>query len=380
MKKANVLLFLIGVSLFGCTSAKESTAVVISDLAVDFPVAEDLEFKPFNSHAIIGNGVFMIDDSILWYFNRSNSAEVGFCYDLNTGEKLSTIASRGKAIYEFIDVSPRRSKMTTDSIHIFEGSDMYALGAGGRTIKSFAKKDILENKIINERPFSVITCPEEIYMNTLVKLPNGSGLVTIVGRSGNNLPPEEHDINNKSVAIFDNNMVKGYQTINYDSFDIIAPKSRFEPNNLVKCSYAAGSIEVKDDNMAVFSVDGQFMLYTLDFNSGEVKNEKRYADVKVHSSSSLTNDLGAYIVTMKSNDKYILCEVSGYLDKGDKELGQNKRAIFIFDWDLNPVKRFNLPYGYKRGFQYVIQEDCSSVYIIQETEEGIVLTKADLNI
>lgn len=61
----------------------------------DFPITEKLEFKPFNKYDILDEGNCMIDDSILWYFSRYDNHNIGFCYDLRTGEKLSTIAMKG---------------------------------------------------------------------------------------------------------------------------------------------------------------------------------------------------------------------------------------------------------------------------------------------
>lgn len=82
---------------------------------------------------------------------------------------------------------------------------------------------------------------------------------------------------------------------------------------------------------------------------------------------------------MESNDKYILCLVSGYFSKEDKELEQQKKAILVFDWGLNPIKRFDLS-NIKNSRRIIISADCKSIYISEFTEEGLILTKADLNI
>lgn len=82
---------------------------------------------------------------------------------------------------------------------------------------------------------------------------------------------------------------------------------------------------------------------------------------------------------MKCNDKYILCCVSGYLSKEDKEAKIVKKAILVFDWDLNPIKKFDLPSSDKNRNTYFISEDCKTVYSWKMEEKGLVLSKSDLN-
>lgn len=84
------------------------------------------------------------------------------------------------------------------------------------------------------------------------------------------------------------------------------------------------------------------------------------------------------IHSMKVSDENILCMVSGYLSEENKKLGLLKDAIFAFDWDLNPVKKFDLP-NRKNGY-YTISKDCKSVYFCEFNEDGLTLHKADLNI
>lgn len=370
-KKPKFLLFLIGISFFSCNSVKNQI-IPISNVDTDFPTSEKLEFKTFNKYDILEKGGYMIDDSTLWYFSRHDKDNVGFCYNLNTGEKLSTIAMKGKAAHEFIDCDYFLSRIAGDSIHLYTGL---------RTIKTFAKKDIIENKPMNKRGFSVTTINDSISTHRFIKLPNGYAVVPIGGAIDKNSFPEKYDINNKSIAIINNNEVKGYQTINYDSFDVKVPDSEdFGSKAVIKYAYLQSSIENRGNDLAVFSVHYQFILYTLDLNHGNVIKEKRYTNMQMGKSFSLTtNDMRMSLSSMKSNDKYIYCLVSGYFSKEDKELEEQlKKALFVFDWDLNPVKRFELPYD--ENSQYTISSDCKSIYIGEYTEEGLILTKADLNI
>lgn len=376
-KKVNFLLFLIGITFFSCESAKNPMDF-ISNIDTDFPITEKLEFKPFNKYDILTDEYCMIDDSVLWnFFGSGERSVVGYCYDLNTGKQLSTIAMKGNAANEFTSVYFFHNKMMGDSIQL----DTHISGRFG--LKTFAKKDIIENKPMNERGFSVVTAPETIKAGRMIKLPNGSLLVTIRGTQGESPQPKESDINYKSIAILTGNEVKAYDPIDYDSFDLKMTSRELEQNEpkyMIKNDYASADIEIKGNDVAAFSVLYQFILYTLDLNSGNVIKEKRYTNmVSSGVSHYTTNDMEMRMGLMESNDKYIFCPVSGYFSKEDKELKLKKRALFVFDWDLNPIKRFELP-SEKESF-YIISTDCSSIYLgVSSEEEGLILSKADLKI
>lgn len=135
--------------------------------------------------------------------------------------------------------------------------------------------------------------------------------------------------------------------------------------------------------MAVFAASDQFMLYTLDLNSGEVTNEKRYTSIlrtEEEMSFATINDMGLSVLAMKANDKYIVCKVEGFLSKEDKEIELRKEAIFVFDWNLKPVKKFELPDPEEKMGYYTISNDCKLVYFCEYHEDGITLYKADLSI
>ena len=367
--KNQFVLLLIGIAFFSCNSAKNSITP-ISNMDTDFPVTEKLEFKPFKKYDILVKGGCVIDDSVLWHFEKGK-LDFGSCYDLNTGEKLSVIASRGKAADELAELE--WFNIVGDSVLLY---------AARNTIKTFAKKDIVNNMPAGERIFSVTTAPDSILVSRMTKLPNGSALATIrpilfydIGK--------RNEINKKSVVIFNNTEANAYETITYNSFDIEKAKGKqLATNDLIKYAYAQGSIVVKDNDTAVFSVNHQFILYTFDINNGNVVNEKRYTKIQretgEEASFTTINDRNLSIGSMKVNDKYILCGVDGYLSEKDKESGLRKKAIFVFDWNLNPIKKFDLP-NRKKGY-YTISNDCSSVYFCQYNKEGLTLYKADLTI
>lgn len=371
-KRVQLLSLLIVISFFSCNNAMKKSVTPISNLGTDFLVTEKLEMKLFNKYGISGNGLCVIDDSVLWYL-EDREHDFGSCYDLNTGKELSVIVSRGEAANELIELTGLQ--IEGDSVLIYEGRNM---------VKTFAKKDIIDNIPMEDRKVSVATIPNDIFVSQMAKLPNGSVLATIRPA----VYPHEKGIisetNKKSIAIFNNNEVKSYETIKYDSFDVEkAKKNEIPANDLIKFTYAQGTIEIKDDNMAVISAHNQFILYTLDLDSGNVVNEKRYTRVRRdgrEGAFTSTNDMSLRIHFMKVNNKYILCKVDGYFSEEDKELELRKDAIFVLDWNLNPIKKFELPdTDGMRGY-YTISNDCNSVYFCEYNKEGITLHKADLNI
>lgn len=371
MKKLQILSLFVAISFFSCSDKKPSGG--ISDFKIDFPSSGNLEFKYFNEYEILEEGNCMIDDSKLWYFKENDQdLSVGYCYDLNSGEKLSMITSKGHADYELIelDPDPNNIKMTDDSIQL----------RSDNSIKTFSKKDILENKPMNERRFSVETVPDSINVGRMTKLPNGSVVATMRVTRGRSPQQKLCNINDASVVVFNNNEVKAYETINYGSFDVEIPDSELKPSDVIKNAYTYGYNEIKND-IAVFSVARQFILYTFDLKSGNVVKEKRYTEMKGDGrpmSLFTTNDNDMDITYMKSNDKYIYCIVGGYYSEEDKKAELRTRKIFVFDWDLNPIKCFDLPNDIKDGC--VISNDCKSAYLCDYNDDGLTLFKADLNI
>lgn len=372
MKKG--ILFLLVSIAFGCCNTKKS-----STFDMDFPVTEILEFQPsnelaigsFDKYSIAGSGICAIDGSVLWYVEDGKD-DCGACYDLNTGEKLAVIARKGTAANEINELAG--FKVTGDAVMLCEGRN---------TIKTFVKKDILGNIPMEKRKVVIATAPENLWVSRMTQLPNGSVIATI-------RPPFEFEkgkvdeTNKKSVAIFDNNGVKSYETIKYESFDVKkATDKQIDANDLIKWTYAQGLIETKGNDMAVFAASDQFMLYTLDLNSGEVTNEKRYTSIlrtEEEMSFATINDMGLSVLAMKANDKYIVCKVEGFLSKEDKEIELRKEAIFVFDWNLKPVKKFELPDPEEKMGYYTISNDCKLVYFCEYHEDGITLYKADLSI
>ena len=104
-------------------------------------------------------------------------------------------------------------------------------------IKTFGKRDIIDNVPMGERKFTVTIVPDSIWVRRMVKLPNGFVLATLMPAFSESEKVEMNEFNQKSIAIFNNKEAKFYETINYESFDIGKAKDmELSANDLIKCS------------------------------------------------------------------------------------------------------------------------------------------------
>ena len=93
-------------------------------------------------------------------------------------------------------------------------------------------------------------------------------------------------------------------------------------NDLIKCAYADGSIEVKGNDMAVFYASNQFILYIFDVKNGKVVGEKRYTKMqreevrsKTFASLNTMNEKHIGIESMKLNDNIFYVMLKAILAK-----------------------------------------------------------------
>lgn len=374
MKKLSVLMFLATLFFFNCSSPNVESP--ISEISVEFPTSEKLELKFFNKYNALSQiEDCFVDDSVLWVVSNHED-HFGYCFDLTTGAQLSVIGMKGKASYEFNGVN--KILLSGDSIQFHTDRDV---------IKTFAKKDIIEDQQMDQRKFSSTPPLDTIFVCEKIKLPNGSVLATMCGAKFGRIPSDEAsfrrssalELNKQMVAVLDSKEVNSYKTIHYEKFNITEGDSGIEDLDFkIKHTFALSHIGLKSNDMAVFSLERQFLLYTFDLNSRKVVKEKSYANL-LADQFSIVNDRRLRNLNMKCNDNYIVCYVNGYLSKEDKESKTLKNAIFVFDWDLNPIKKFDLPCSGGSRDPYFISEDCQAVYFYKMEEDGLTLSKADLN-
>lgn len=378
----SLLASLIGLFLFSCNNTGKFP---LSNIDTDFAVAEQLDFELYKQLKVMHDNfmddlittcnINVVDDSVLWFVEPFDKEEgLSTCYNLNTGKPLAAIASRGKAPHEVEGLTG--FKIAGDSVYFYEGRK--------NTIKTFLKQDIIRNVPVEDKKVSVTTFPDSVWVSRMTKLPNGSVIATI-------RPPFEfeknnvNEINKNSVVVWNNQEMKGYQTIDYASFDVKKRKRTDIPaNDLIKWTYAQGFIETRGNDLAVIASNDQFMLYTFDVTTGKVLDEKRYTPVEYSNEEFCflsTNDMQQSILALQTNDEYIVCKVGGYFNAEDKEYEVYQEAIFVFDWNLNPIKRFDLPDLGQKGY-FSISNDARSVYFNDFSGEVFTLTlyRADLKL
>lgn len=369
MKKTLSLLLTLFV-FSGITLNAQKTTFPISEIGKDFPTSQKVTFKLRKSFEVECAGL-LLQNNTLWCFSE-DSQEIGFCYDMNTGEKISVIDLQG--------ANPDNWQELT--AYDFVGDSIMLCFKN--TIKTFAQKDILNNVPVEKRKGSVIQLPNTLLYSNISKLPDGTVLTTISPAIFENEKSKEGGINNNSVVLFNGKELKGFQTINYNSFNLKDPTPKQTPTNeLIKWTYAQGNVCTPNCQKAVFSLDNQFILYTLDLNTGKVLHEKRYTEIQredVEEMSFVTiNELRLSISQLEANDKYIVCLADGYFNPEDKIAQKRQIAIFVFDWNLKPVKRIDLPSDNPEIF-YLIDSECKSVYSAGFGEEGLEIHQANLNL
>lgn len=389
----NIILILLAMIIINisCSGApkKNDSKISISDINTDFSNSETLKLSHFRDYMNIYGGITCFDDSVIWA-NSGSTYNIGYCYDLNTGKKLSTIADIGKAAYEFT----RHPNLYYDNDYIHA----YYESGSKHYIKSFSKKDIIENKPMNERNFSVVTVPDSICVFRATKLPNGSILVNIEPTKYSPLFYRKYKFNTNSVAVINSEEANSYETIDYKSFNSEKDESTEKFNldevvenaklcDKIKMSYAQGEFCAKGSEIVAFTMYNQFILYTFDINTGKVLNEKRYTealDDEIPSSFMTINSMKQKITKIKANDKHIVCLVKGFFSEKDKVAKIYKEAIFVFDWDLNPIKRFNLPDSpslpHDESIKNIISADGKTLYQCHYHSEGITVSKASLEV
>lgn len=372
MRIANFFIWLlIGLFLHGCKEKNGKVNCEIADLNADFPTTELLDFKSFKSYRIGRPAVVMVDGGVLWYFAQNKKEGWGPCFDLNSGKQLGMIVGNGKGENQMDEFCGFR--LAGDSVMLY---------ADYGTIKTFNKQDIINNVPITERKCTIMSAPDSLLVSRMIKLSDGSYLATIRPPLFESEKSRMYDINQASVVRFKGDVVRSYETIRYDDFHLgAAQKDEIDEKELIKWSYAQGFVEALNDDLAVFSVSDQFMLYTLDLKTGKVLHEKRYTEMQrdgIQNSLITTNAMNLKVRYMTANDKYILCLVCGYLNEKDKEAEEPHQILFVFDWQLKPVCKYDLPM--REDSFYCVAKDGKTVYFCRQGEMKLSLRKAELKI
>lgn len=369
-----------------------SSSPPFSSINSDFTVIEKVEMKPFKTHyGIKAWHTWIIDGSKVYVIESNPRYDLGYCYDFNTGKKLSVLAKYGKASYELSNSIYRHTIHVTKDFIVFVPAGAIVTSEidytiiRENTIKIFAKKDIINNVPMKDRKVIIPTFPDSVWVDQATILPNGT-IVAIMPPPYADRQKLEKDartgMEKKTVMVLGQKGVTYHETLSGDGFPEYGMISKPTPYISMKRANANSLFRTRGNDRAVFAVSGLFMLYTFDFNSGKVKNVKRYTKIlSLNSGNEVMNDMELRVESLEVTDNYIFCLVSGYFSEADKQSKTERSAVFVFDWNLKPVKKFELP-NLRRG-NYTIPVDGSAVYFKQvdaKNKKNTLLYKADLKI
>lgn len=380
MKKLFLLPLLILPFLLSCNgSRKNANSNEPRNIYEDFSALEKLDFKHFNNYEIVTNTVVkcMVEDTLLWVISLNPMNNFGTCLNLNTGEEYSTIMNMGRASNEFLDFY--NAFLTRDSIHVISGDNQ---------VKTFAKKDVVERIPLGERYFSHITPPKSKYVQYISPAADGSYIGTLANNKTSHTIssgfaisaspfPHNDDFTSESLFLLNKDSVISYESIDYDSFGFDISESD-RKKACLKHAYANSSYDLHSDGRAVFALKKIPVIYIYDFESKKVVAEKRYGNFNIEN-DYLCNDMAISSTSIKCTDKYIYCSFNAYLSDEDIKTETKKGVLLVYDWDLNPVKMFEVPELEFYNNCY-ISEDGTAAYYMKEVEEGFELQKAELDI
>ena len=394
MKKMYKFLWLLfGIFILDSHLAVYSSSPPFSSMNSDFSVIEKVELKPFKKYdGLKAWYTWIIDGSMVYVIDSDPWHDLGYCYDFNTGKKLSVLVKHGKAPYELSESIWKHTIHVTKDFIVFVPAKTTLKTVSRKyipvrenEIKVFAKKDIINNIPMKDRKVVIPTFPDSVWVDQATILPNGA-IVALMPPPLPDLQKLEKDaktgMEKKTVMVLGQKGVTYHETLSGDGFPEYKMCSKPNPYITMKRANADGLFRTRGNDMAVFAVNGQFLLYTFDFNSGKVKNVKRYTKIlPMNGGNDVCNDMELRVVSLEVTDNHIFCLVNGYFSEADKQSKTERNAIFVFDWNLKPIKKFELP-NLAKGL-YTIPMDGSAVYFKQidkENKENTLLYKADLKI
>lgn len=361
MKKS--LFLLVVIFLIGCGPSIKHIDGIVSNIEKDFPVTEKLDFHKFAGFPITETGFSVIKDSTLWLMSFESNNTVGTCYHLYNGEKIADVAFMGRAQNEI------------SSLDIFQILDDVVAIQSGYLLKMFDTQQILDNVPMEDRHVSIVNVPDSMPCRYMWKLPNSTSVIATldVEMRGANL-----SVSKIPMIVLDGKNIRSFQTFDTDSFGWdVDDDTKKAALKLVQREFAQGEMVFRKDSVGAHFMNGQFVFYTFDVNQGTVLNEKRYTEVGCSDDGSrLTNEQGLSVVWAKASSQHIVCLVKGYLTTADREAKLSKTALYVFDWNLNPLKKFDLS-PIERGY-YVVDEELKNVYSCEFDEGGLTLNKAPL--
>lgn len=350
MKKLFLPALLVLISCGG--SVNTDKTLVLSNLDVDFPVTDTIQPSYIQTFENISRtSTCAVKDSII-YVSEDNNSNCGHSYNIYTGEQISTIINIGRASNEIPGL--RGFLIKGDSIQLF---DTYAIQSNNnpQTIKTFALNDIL-TKPMGERNFSSVTIPDTLFTISYLKIDGG---IILGSNSAGELT------NNLRYFISENNQITYFGDIMeglVESVIVLDEKNkRLSYNPFVFTEFGCY-------NEKIVAVNSSIMMLEV-INTVEKTVEKgKYYDKYLIKNENQGESTGCYrpssVMCTKEN---IFCIAIKKSIVGNKPIFES--YIFVFDWNLNPVKKYYIAGGDALNFNYILSNDCKSIYSISTNPE-----------
>lgn len=354
MKKKLLSILLL---LASCTSPKQED-LLIHNLDTDFSTADTLFMKYKQTFNFVSYTYdFAIKDTIL-LASGNNNENIGHCYSINNGALITTIINCGNAANETRQGTIIRYHR--DSIQFID--QMF------KEIKLIAINDIL-TKPMGEREFSRITIPTTIKSFYYKKIDNN----VVIGYN---------DANNKDAKyfIFENNKLTQFGE--YNKKILVSTVNQELTNDIAAHQYnpkfaSYGSKIISADRSGV-------TLETIDINTKSILNERFYTKItfgEQFKGSYSSDPIDMYTEKVYCTDKEIYCIVKQINKVKSKEEGGRFVDLFIlvFDWDLNPIKKYYIGSSTFGGYSVCMTEDCKKFYYLAMEEEKQTLFEGIIN-
>lgn len=346
MKKKFLPFLFLAVS---CTSYTKD----VHDIDKDFPTTDTLSFEPIKTFNIDQEVIdFTVMDSAV-FIVEMGSENFGHCYNINTGEVISTLVSKGSAQNELI-------KNPLSGIRIKDGN-VYFSNQGG-VIKKFSTNEIL-TKPLGERKVDIISPPNEVATMSYIETGNNELF-------GTPLPNMNDDFYRYFISVKDSVIYLEKLNEKYKASKNITDKNLSQAP-IISCAF-------ENYNNKVVTADYGMMLQIVDLKKRIIENERFYNKIEVDGKGRLKSNEFT-VANVKCNEKYIYFRTirSDFSKTTDKDV--YNMYVYVFDWNLNPVKKyFAGAFNYKKTRNNISHDGNNYYYMTVSDEDKQVLYKAEI--
>lgn len=344
MKISSLFILLLLVS---CSSKSDKQSdIVIHDVDIDFPSADTIKFTLRQSFEILDNvSSWHVKDSLLFVQTYNNPDRLGICYNINSGKEISTIINLGRAANE-----------ATTSCQFEYGDDsIYCCDTKYDNIKTFAINDII-SKPMGERPFSINKIPDSLIALFFTKIDS----IIIFGTNNNGDPASCY--RNYLYLTYDGKDLSFFGEVRKEIFET---QKDYETSIVEKKVFQTTSVAINKNRVVVAEAYG-IALHAIDPYKKKIIKERYYNKYNV-SENGITASGKYQSSDVYCSDEYIYFISRVQNEKKSAETGLNifEYHILVFDWDLNPVKKYFSCMNNRPNLSH----DGKSLYLLVENDD-----------